>query len=263
MRWQHLLGATAVGIFFCACGCTNLVTIYSEPPGAKCYIDGELRGETPIKTPVKSWALGWNRKIRLEKEGSGPFEGELPKKSQGHSLDLPWINDRLVSGQYGFLLRDADGKPVEMPPDWACNYEMLIQGRQPGIDAEIAVQRRRRNEKIHGRQLETAAEMAEQERREKIRQEPATLKAGRKPVELALAARWVQGSGSGEPAPGERKVHITPLLLGAGFSGGVSVRDRYGLRFGRDWIAGSMIGDDDYMELFVQAEAYWEAGTRF
>ena len=77
----HLVRA-ATGLLCCAFGCTEMVTIYSEPTGAKCFIDGAFRGETPLETPVTSWALTPSPIIRLEKEGREPFEGKLRKKFQ-------------------------------------------------------------------------------------------------------------------------------------------------------------------------------------
>ena len=58
--------------------CTDLITVTSQPPGAKVYIDGVYRGETPLVTHVKWWAWRQNP-LKVEKRGYETFDGNLKK----------------------------------------------------------------------------------------------------------------------------------------------------------------------------------------
>lgn len=50
----------------------------SHPPGAKVYIDGVYRGETPLVTHVEWWAWRQNA-LKVEKRGYETFDGNLKK----------------------------------------------------------------------------------------------------------------------------------------------------------------------------------------
>ena len=111
--------------FFCVCamllftmGCSNLVTINSSPQGAKCYINQQFRGETPLQTVVTSWALGTCPTITLEKKGYTTFVGVMEKRAQPGYIALDilfyppliglFFNARLINGQYVYALAPID-----------------------------------------------------------------------------------------------------------------------------------------------------------
>lgn len=241
----------------CVCGCTNMVTIYSEPTGAKCFIDGAFRGETPLETPVTSWALKPSPTIRLEKEGCQPFEGILRKKFQvGYTVLDYWtlgigclFNSALVSGEYGFLLRDEGGSPVEVPPSWAGRDGVVIEGRQ-----DVAAVKRKAVQKL-----------VEQERAT-LRHERAVLKAQiaserARAVRLVVSLRdFLSMSGSGDVGHFYANDN-SALSNGVGIPAGVRVRGRFGLMIGYDSFvdkSGSRLDEHiEFKERSLQAEAYF------
>ena len=62
-------------------GCTDFVTITSEPPGARVRIDGEKRGRTPCTVLVEWWATEYNR-ITLEHPGCYPLSTVLRRTAR-------------------------------------------------------------------------------------------------------------------------------------------------------------------------------------
>lgn len=61
------LRALAVSAFVFASGCAHDVTIKSNPPGAKVFIDGEERGETPLSFEEENGFFE-QREVRVELE---------------------------------------------------------------------------------------------------------------------------------------------------------------------------------------------------
>lgn len=215
----------------CACGCTNRVKIYSEPTGAKCYIDGELRGETPLATVVTSWTHRPGPTVRLEKEGREPYEGVLRKRARLSYIipegilayGIPWIvNSALVCGEYAFVLAEAGGYSREAP----------------ARSAEFATER---------------SEMAEEERaRVKGRIDAERARA----VRPVIAVRWNPGaSASGDGVD----FHMPDFRPAFGVSAGVRVRGSFGLAVGYDVARGRSLafgGDVTFTELSLQVETY-------
>ncbi len=65
--FRSLVGATAA-LALLGQGCvTRSITVRSDPPGAKTYLDGKYIGDTPVTTPFQHYG---SRKIRLEEKGS-------------------------------------------------------------------------------------------------------------------------------------------------------------------------------------------------
>jgi hypothetical protein len=70
-----LIAAACAG---CGWG-TNAIRISSIPDGAKVYVNGEYKGETPRTVPSKCWWNGGETvQVRLEKEGYRTFEKSIP-----------------------------------------------------------------------------------------------------------------------------------------------------------------------------------------
>jgi hypothetical protein len=54
-------------VFFFLFGCASSTLIKSNPPGAKLYLDGQLKGETPYTYSDRA-AAGTLRTVTLKKE---------------------------------------------------------------------------------------------------------------------------------------------------------------------------------------------------
>ena len=62
-------------------GCTSLVTITSEPSGARVRIDGKMRGRTPLAAPVR-WSADKHNEITLEHPDCHRFSTVLRRTPQ-------------------------------------------------------------------------------------------------------------------------------------------------------------------------------------
>ena len=125
------LALLVAGVF--SAGCTNLITINSDPMGADCYVNEEYRGMTPLVTAVESWALGPNPRLRLEKKGYNTFSGILRKRVVARYIlvdlcayvaaPIAWMcNSALVDGVYHFPLcksEEEDAAAEAEKPDEA------------------------------------------------------------------------------------------------------------------------------------------------
>ncbi len=68
-RWFLLLVTVLAAL--CLSGCIRrTATITSDPPGAKVWVNGVYRGQTPVEIPYE-W--NWFYDIRLEKAGYEPY----------------------------------------------------------------------------------------------------------------------------------------------------------------------------------------------
>jgi hypothetical protein len=117
--FQKLVTVLLVGV--AGVGCSEWVEINSVPQGATCYLDGKLRGSTPLRTVVESTALGPNPSIRLEKAGYDDYTGILRKKAQPGYIVADLLlstlsplamaeNAALVSGDYCFELEPKESR---------------------------------------------------------------------------------------------------------------------------------------------------------
>lgn len=75
--------ATAAVLLF---GCSTTTTIHSSPPGAKLYLDGVYRGETPITMSLPDGTDHGYKRLRLEKEGHLPLDAALGRRQDGGRL---------------------------------------------------------------------------------------------------------------------------------------------------------------------------------
>ena len=66
-------------IFFFFFGCGSSTVIKSNPTGAKLYLDGQLKGETPY-TYSDSAAAGTLRTVTLKKEEYKDFTGTIKRE---------------------------------------------------------------------------------------------------------------------------------------------------------------------------------------
>lgn len=74
---KKLIALTTV--FFFLFGCASATVIKSNPPGAKLYLDGQLKGETPY-TYADRAAAGTMRTVTLKKEGYKDFTGHIKRE---------------------------------------------------------------------------------------------------------------------------------------------------------------------------------------
>jgi hypothetical protein len=65
--------------FFFLFGCASSTLIKSNPPGAKLYLEGQLKGETPY-TYADRAAAGTMRTVTLKKEGYKDFNGHIKRE---------------------------------------------------------------------------------------------------------------------------------------------------------------------------------------
>ena len=66
-------------VFFFLFGCASATVVKSNPPGAKLYLDGQLKGETPY-TYADRAAAGTMRTVTLKKEGYKDFTGYIKRE---------------------------------------------------------------------------------------------------------------------------------------------------------------------------------------
>ena len=65
-----------------AAGCSQTVRIDSRPPGARCYLDGDFTGYTPLELDLGSGV----RELRLESDGYRPVTGTMRRRFDPRSL---------------------------------------------------------------------------------------------------------------------------------------------------------------------------------
>jgi hypothetical protein len=70
--------ASSIAFFFLL-GCASATLIKSNPPGAKLYLDGQLKGETPY-TYADRAAAGTMKSVTLKKEDYKDFTGHIKRE---------------------------------------------------------------------------------------------------------------------------------------------------------------------------------------
>src|SRR4030043_1043558 len=65
--------------FFFLFGCASATLVKSNPPGAKLYLDRQLKGETPY-TYADRAAAGTMKSVTLNKEGYKDFTGHIKRE---------------------------------------------------------------------------------------------------------------------------------------------------------------------------------------
>lgn len=72
------LVALITALFFLF-GCASATVIKSNPPGAKLYLDGQFKGETPYTHSDRA-AAGTVKALTLKKEGYKDFTGHIKRE---------------------------------------------------------------------------------------------------------------------------------------------------------------------------------------
>jgi TolB-like protein len=111
--------AILLGVAVLAAGCQSTVHFRSQPPGAKLFVNGALKGETPCRVMLK-WTTLTEFRIRLEKEGYQSYVARLEGEPKwGYIIidilfwPLLLINAYGPKPYYDFTLRPVGG---EAPP---------------------------------------------------------------------------------------------------------------------------------------------------
>jgi hypothetical protein len=103
-------------------GCASATLIKSNPPGAKLYLDGQLKGETPY-TYADRAAAGTMKSVTLKKEDYKDFTGHIKREvlSVGaligglfFLIPLIWILE--YPPEYTFEMEKREGKVSDFPP---------------------------------------------------------------------------------------------------------------------------------------------------
>ena len=74
---KRIIGSIVV--FFFLFGCASATVVKSNPPAAKLYLEGQLKGETPY-TYADRAAAGTMRTVTLKKEGYKDFNGHIKRE---------------------------------------------------------------------------------------------------------------------------------------------------------------------------------------
>ena len=94
-------------------GVVKPIEIRSEPPHAKIYINGQLRGTAPLTTSVSRWGI---HRVRVEAPGCKPREFRLEKRyneSVGGNLFIgiaPVAIDLVSGAMFDFTVPEAARK---------------------------------------------------------------------------------------------------------------------------------------------------------
>jgi hypothetical protein len=112
--------------FFFLFGCASSTLIKSNPPGAKLYLEGQLKGETPY-TYADRAAAGAMRSVTLKKEGYKEFNGHIKREelSVGALILgilvlwplLIWVLEYPPEYTFEMVLTDLPTKPQVTPPE--------------------------------------------------------------------------------------------------------------------------------------------------
>jgi hypothetical protein len=122
---KRIIGSIVV--FFFLFGCASATVVKSNPPAAKLYLEGQLKGETPY-TYADRAAAGTMRTVTLKKEGYKDFTGHIKREQLSVGaligglfflIPLIWILE--YPSEYTFemekLLTDLPTKPQVTPPE--------------------------------------------------------------------------------------------------------------------------------------------------
>jgi len=111
--------------FFFLFGCASATLIKSNPPGAKLYLEGQLKGETPY-TYADRAAAGTMRSVTLKKEGYKDFAGHIKREQLSVGaliggifflIPLIWILEYPPEYTFEMVLTDLPAKPQVTPPE--------------------------------------------------------------------------------------------------------------------------------------------------
>jgi hypothetical protein len=112
--------------FFFLFGCASATLVKSNPPGARLYLDGQLKGETPY-TYADRAAAGTMKSVTLKKEGYKDFTGHIKREelSVGALILgilvlwplLIWVLEYPPEYTFEMVLTDLPTKPQVTPPE--------------------------------------------------------------------------------------------------------------------------------------------------
>ena len=111
--------------FFFLFGCASATLIKSNPPEAKLYLEGQLKGETPY-TYADRAAAGTMRSVTLKKEGYKDFTGHIKREQLSVGaliggifflIPLIWILEYPPEYTFEMVLTDLPAKPQVTPPE--------------------------------------------------------------------------------------------------------------------------------------------------
>ena len=112
--------------FFFLFGCASSTLIKSNPPGAKLYLEGQLKGETPY-TYADRAAAGTMRTVTLKKEGYKDFNGHIKREELSVAALilgilvlwplLIWVLEYPPEYTFEMVLTDLPTKPQVTPPE--------------------------------------------------------------------------------------------------------------------------------------------------
>jgi hypothetical protein len=90
---------------------TGFVRVHGQPPGARVFVDGVPRApsDAPLRVTVGT------RRVRVEKEGFGPFETTVTVAS-GETVDVP-VSLGVVVETGRLRVVEASGKPLDVRVD--------------------------------------------------------------------------------------------------------------------------------------------------
>ena len=102
-------------------GCASATVIKSNPPEAKLYLDGQLKGETPYTYADRS-AAGTMKSVTLKKEGYKDFTGHIKREELsvpaligGILILIPLIWVLEYPPEYTFEMEKLEGKVSDFP----------------------------------------------------------------------------------------------------------------------------------------------------
>ena len=113
--------ASSIAFFFLF-GCASATVIKSNPPGAKLYLDGQLKGETPY-TYADRAAAGTMKSVTLKREGYKDFTGHIKREQLSVGaliggilvlIPLIWILE--YPPEYAFEMEKLESKPSNISP---------------------------------------------------------------------------------------------------------------------------------------------------
>ena len=105
-----------------AAGCSTTLTIHSTPAGAKLYLDGVYRGETPVTMTLEDGMDNGYKHLRIEKDGYSVLEAAIGRKQDsarlicGYFCLVPLLWMYKWDEVYSFPLQTESAVPP-LPPE--------------------------------------------------------------------------------------------------------------------------------------------------
>lgn len=107
-----------LGLALLAIGCassppaTGTTTIYTLPDGARVYVDGSYRGDTPLTLELEKRS----HRVRLEKDGFDPTTSHISTRTSDNPGTF-WFIDRLtLIGKYDAKYQFEESYSYQLAP---------------------------------------------------------------------------------------------------------------------------------------------------